>query len=227
MGRRGRKRRLEVEDRYWELVLAGVGTVEACRQLGIGRKTGYRWRAEQGGLPPLRRAEEHRHGRYLTHLERRRIASLCQHGLGVREIARRLGRAASTISRELARNIAPHDGGVYDADLAHARARQRAQRTRWSRLAADPQLRAEVQDKLELEWSPEQIAAWLRGTYPERTAWHLCHETIYQALYHGGRGGLSRHLTKRSTGSSLGRRRSAQQNQGSRLPARIRRWGHR
>jgi hypothetical protein len=54
MGRRGRKRPLAVEDEYWALVLSGVGAVAACRQVGIPRKTGYRWRAARGGLPPLR-----------------------------------------------------------------------------------------------------------------------------------------------------------------------------
>ncbi|MEW1914139.1 hypothetical protein AB0442_37950 [Kitasatospora sp. NPDC085895] len=51
MARRGPKRRLDVEAEYWRLLQSGVGTVEACKQLGIGRKTGYRWRAENGGLP--------------------------------------------------------------------------------------------------------------------------------------------------------------------------------
>jgi IS30 family transposase len=64
-------------------------------------------------------------------------------------------------------------------------------------LLADAELRAQVQAKLELEWSPEQIAGWLRTEYPNRRAWHVCHETIYQALYLGARGGLSRELTKR------------------------------
>ncbi|MBE1610012.1 hypothetical protein [Actinopolymorpha pittospori] len=54
MVRRGRKRRLEMESEYWRLVLSGVGTVEACRIVGIGRKTGYRWRAENGGVPSVR-----------------------------------------------------------------------------------------------------------------------------------------------------------------------------
>ena len=53
MGRRGPKRQLDVEARYWELLAAGVGTVEACRAVGITRKTGYRWRSERGGLAPL------------------------------------------------------------------------------------------------------------------------------------------------------------------------------
>ena len=65
-----------------------------------------------------------------------------------------------------------------------------------------------MQGKLELEWSPEQIAGWLRATFPLLLAWHVCHETIYQALYHGGRGGLSRTLTKRlRTGRPLRKRR--------------------
>lgn len=65
-----------------------------------------------------------------------------------------------------------------------------------------------MQAKLKLEWSPEQIAGWLRATFPLLVAWHLCHETIYQALYHGGRGGLSRTLTHRlRTGRPLRKRR--------------------
>ncbi|HTX93357.1 MAG TPA: hypothetical protein VME67_00120 [Mycobacterium sp.] len=70
MTRRGRKRRLVLEDEYWKLILDGVPTVEACRQIGIGRKTGYRWRAEAGGPPPTRMAEDTRLSRYLTLLER-------------------------------------------------------------------------------------------------------------------------------------------------------------
>ena len=84
MGRRGRKRQLVVEDEYWGLVLAGVGTVEACRRVGIGRKTGSRWRAERGGLAPLRLPEGERGDRYLSLLERKRIATLRERGHGVR-----------------------------------------------------------------------------------------------------------------------------------------------
>jgi IS30 family transposase len=58
------KRRLDLESQYWKLILSGVGTVEACRIVGIGRKTGYRWRAENGGVPPALVAEEARSDRY-------------------------------------------------------------------------------------------------------------------------------------------------------------------
>jgi IS30 family transposase len=127
--------------------------------------------------------------------------------LTIREIARRLERAPSTISRELHRNTLRHDVGGYDGDLAHARARQRARRPRSGRLATDVDLCAVVQEKLELEWSPEQISAWLRLTRPERPSWLVCHETIYRALY-GGSGGLSRELTKKlRTGRPLRKRR--------------------
>ena len=134
----------------------------------------------------------------------------------MRAIAARLGRSPSTVSRELRRNLRPHDRGSYDGDLAHARARERARRPRRGRLLADAGLRAEVQAKLELEWGPEQIAAHLRRAYPDRPAWHVCHETTYQALYHGGKGGLSRQLTKKlRTGRPLRkRRRRPDQRQG-------------
>jgi transposase, IS30 family len=208
MGRRGRKRQLGLESEYWRLLHSGVGTAQACRAVGIGRKTGYRWRAENGGIPPVRLAEAALSTRYLSRLERHRISSLREQGHGMREIARRIGRAPSTVSRELARNLSPHDHNLYDGDLAHDRARERARRRRRARLAQDAHLRDEVQAKLELEWSPEQIAAWLRAAYPDRVSWHVCHETIYQALYHGGKGGLRRELTRRlRTGRPLRKRR--------------------
>src|SRR3954464_5553020 len=120
VGRRGRKRQLDLKSEYWKLLQSGVGTVAACKLLGIGRKTGYRWRAENGGLPPGRLAESARSGRYLSLLERQRIATLRERGLGVREVARRGGRGPPTISRELRRHQRPHDRGIYDGDLARA-----------------------------------------------------------------------------------------------------------
>jgi hypothetical protein len=84
-------------------------------------------------------------------MERKRIARLRERGHGVREIARWVKRAPSTVSRELRRNLAAHDNGVYDADLAHARARARRLRPGRGRLIDDTELRAVVQARLELE----------------------------------------------------------------------------
>jgi IS30 family transposase len=117
---------------------------------------------------------------------------LCAEGVGVREIARRLRRAPSTISRELRRNLRAGDRGRYDAGLAHARAREQARRRREPIFTRDLELKSLVQERLELQWSPERIAAWLRRTVPEQPRWHVCHETIYQGLYYGGRHCLSR-----------------------------------
>lgn len=208
MGRRGRKRRLAVEDEYWQLIRSGVGTVEACGRVGIGRKTGFRWRAERGGIPPVRLVEGERSGRYLALIDRHRIATLRARGESMRAIARALGRAPSTVSRELRRNLSPHDRGVYDGDLAHARAQSRATRPRSGKLQLDTDLRIIVAERLAMDWSPEQIAAWLRRAHPSRPDWHLCHETIYQGLYAPAISGLSRTLTTRlRTGRPLRRRR--------------------
>ena len=213
MGRRGRKRQLGVESEYWRLLAAGVGTVAACREVGITRKTGYRWRAESGGISPVRMAEEELSSRYLSLLERHRIATWRGQGHGVRDIARRIGRAPSTVSRECRRNLSPHDHDRYDGDVAQARASERARRRRRAILAEDVELRALVEAKLRVEWSPEQVAAWLRETYPLNLSWHVCHETIYQALYRGGKEGLSRKLTVHlRTGRPL-RKRGRRANQ--------------
>ena len=66
---------LELESEYWQLIMSGVGSVEACKIVGIGPKTGYRLRAENGGRPPARVSEDARSGRYLSLLERQRIAA--------------------------------------------------------------------------------------------------------------------------------------------------------
>lgn len=115
-------------------------------------------------MPPGRLAEEARTSRYRSLLERQRIATLRGRGLGVREIARRIARAPFTVSRELRRNLRPHDRDRYDGDLA--RARERARRRRHARLNLDSVLRQVVQDRLEQDWTPEQIAASLAGRLP-------------------------------------------------------------
>lgn len=208
MGRRGRKRWLSVEDAYWKLILAGVGPIEAARRIGIARTTGFRWRAERGGVAPLRMLEADRHTRYLSSIEREGLAVLRREGLSMREISRRLGRSLSTISRELRRNMRRHDRGKYDAVLAHARSREKARRDRGGLIGKDPVLRDLVQEKLTQDWSPEQISFWLRETHPQKKSWHVCHDTIYQAVYWPINSGLTRKLTTHlRTGRPLRKRR--------------------
>ena len=208
MGRRGRKRWLSVEDEYWKLILAGVGPIEAARRIGIARTTGFRWRAERGGVAPVRILEADRHTRYLSHFERERLAVFRREGMSMREISRQLGRSPSTISRELRRNMRRHDRGKYDAVLAHARSREKAKRARGGLIGKDLVLRDLVQEKLTLDWNPEQISFWLRETHPQKKSWHICHETIYQAVYWPGNSGLTRKLTTHlRTGRPLRKRR--------------------
>jgi len=152
--------------------------------------------------------EADRHTRYLTSIERERLAVFRLEGLSMREISRRLGRAPSTISRELRRNMRRHDRGKYDAVLAQARSREKARRDRVGRVGQDPVLRDLVQEKLTQDWSPEQISFWLRETHPQKKSWHVCHETIYQAAYWLRNIGLTRELTTHlRTGRPLRKRR--------------------
>lgn len=172
MARRGRKRNLEKERLYWDLLASGLGTVEACRQVGIGRRTGLRWRRENGGVRPRRRVEEPAplatRRRYLSLFEPERIQTLASQGAGVREIARRLGRRPSTISRKLRRT---GDGDACEAGAANQHAVRLARRHRGSKLAADVWLHDFVQDKLEQEWSPSRSAAtWPRIIPSTRSA---------------------------------------------------------
>ncbi|WP_344774532.1 hypothetical protein [Gryllotalpicola kribbensis] len=73
-----------MEDEYWKLIGEGVGTVEACKLVGIGRKTGYRWRAERNGVAPERQPEQVHSSRYLSLLDRQRIATLKARDLSIR-----------------------------------------------------------------------------------------------------------------------------------------------
>ena len=101
-----------------------------------------------------------------------------------------------------------HDRGKYDAVLAHARSREKAKRARGGLIGRDAALRDLVQEKLTLDWSPEQISFWLRDTHPQKKSWHVCHETIYQAVYWPRNSGLTRKLTTHlRTGRPLRKRR--------------------
>ncbi|WP_033296420.1 IS30 family transposase, partial [Amycolatopsis jejuensis] len=197
-GPQGRVRLAAERRRYFDLVAEGVGTVEACRMVGVDRRTGHLWRhgrpsrAGRNTVPrPVR--PEPDSGRFLSVEERIVIADGLAASRSRRAIAAELGRSPSTISREIARNARP-GSGEYRPHAAHDLARARRPRPKTGKIAASPELRERVQDMLDEKFSPEQIARRLRRDHPDRPELHVTHETIYQALYLQGRGELRREL---------------------------------
>ena len=180
---------------------AEVGEVWERRQEGesnrsIGRRlgrSGASIRALVESTGGVRPAVRYRSRRQLSQLEREEISRGVAAGESLRVIAGRLGRAVSTVSRELTRN-----GGrpTYRAHRADRAAWQRARRPQPCKLATNPALRAAVEDKLAVRWSPQQISRWLRRTYPGIEAMHVSHETIYVTLFIQARGGLKRELAR-------------------------------
>jgi len=144
--------------------------------------------AESGGIrPPARR----RSARALTLGEREDVSRALVAGHSIRAIASMLRRAPSTISRELRRN-----GGAerYRASHADQAAWDRAHRPKTCKLALQPTLAERVADKLQQQWSPQQIAGWLMRTYPEDATSQVSHETIYRTLFIQSRGALKKEL---------------------------------
>ncbi len=141
--------------------------------------------------PPKR--EPRRSPLRLSLAEREEISRGLAAGEPVREVARRLGRAGSTVCREVAAN-----GGrdQYRACAADRRAVRRMRRPRPVKLARCPRLREAVESKLELRWSPQQIAAWLRISYPDDPEMRVSHETIYLSLFVQSRGALRKELAR-------------------------------
>jgi IS30 family transposase len=135
----------------------------------------------------------HRNARSLSMAEREEISRGVAAGQSCRQIAARLARAPSTVSRELARNGGRHR---YRAQAADAAAFGRAQRPKPAKLAVEPRLRAVVEAKLALRWSPEQIAGWLPLAYPQEPVMRVSHETIYLSLFVQSRGALRRELQR-------------------------------
>lgn len=121
---------------------------------------------------------------YLSQEERVVIADRRRTRVGMRSIARELGRDVSTVSRELGRNSDPAD--EYRSFVAQRAARSRMARPRLRKVAADPVLTAVVQGWLDALWSPEQISASLAAAFPNDAARRLATESIYQALYADG-----------------------------------------
>jgi IS30 family transposase len=144
--------------------------------------------AETGGIRP---APRRRSRLALTLAEREDISRAVVAGRSIRSIASSLGRAPSTISREISRN-----GGEerYRASQADQAAWNRARRPKICKLAENRTLAHIVSDKLQLLWSPEQIAGWLKHIYPDDTSSQVSHETIYRSLFIQARGALKKEL---------------------------------
>jgi IS30 family transposase len=129
--------------------------------------------------------------RTLSLAEREEISRGVVSGRTLRSIAVSLNRAPSTISREINRN-----GGRqhYRANVADRAAWDRAHRPKTCKLAQNPALARIVASKLQLQWSPRQIAGWLKRTYPNDETYKVSHETIYRTLYIQARGALKKEL---------------------------------
>ena len=144
--------------------------------------------SKTGGIRP---AERRRCATALTLEEREEISRALTVGQSMRSIAARLGRAPSTISREIGRN-GGQDG--YRAILADQAAWKRSLRPKLCKLAKNRALAGIVADMLRMLWSPEQIAGWLKHTYPLDPSLHVSHETIYRSLFIQARGALKKEL---------------------------------
>jgi len=142
----------------------------------------------RGGIPP---AARRRSRLALTLGERENISRGIASGSPLREIARRMDRAASTVSREISR----HGGRpAYRAHVAEGHAWDSALRPKKCLLAVHRKLRNIVASKLILDWSPEQISGWLKTQYPNDESLRVSHETIYRSLFIQARGILKKEL---------------------------------
>ncbi len=186
MGRFSESERVEVWDR-WQ---AGETTRSIGRPLGRSGASIRAFVESTGGVRSHRRRRAQRHPS-LVELEE--ISRGVAAGESLRMIAARLGRAPSTVSREVVRNGGRHRYRAHRADRV---AWRRARRPKPSKLAEHRELRAVVEDKLADWWSPQQVARWLRRTYPENQEMYVSHETIYLSLFIQGRGALRRELAQ-------------------------------
>ena len=145
-GRPGVNQR-ETKQAFWARIAAGASSEDAALACGVSQPLGPRWFREAGGMPPISLLPHS--GRYLSFAEREELALLKAERLGVREIARRMGRSPSTVSRELRRNAATRSGVLhYRATVAQWKAERAAMRPKLAKLAENARLRAYVQDRL-------------------------------------------------------------------------------
>jgi IS30 family transposase len=180
----------ELRRRLWAMWGGGKSFSEISRAVGHPPGSIFTVIKATGGYLPAPRS---RRAGYLSRLEREEISRGLARGDSLRQIARALGRAPSTISREIARN---KGRCRYRAVDAEDRAWRRARRPKACLLARQPALRGYVAARLAEDWSPEQIAGVLRRQHPVGTGVRVSHETIYKSLFVQSRGVLAKELQK-------------------------------
>ena len=202
-----------------DLLAAGHSPMEVARRSGVSKSYIYRLHHSLGGV--YRPVGTGYSDRYLDRDERYELARLKDAGHSLREIGRRMGRSASTISRELARNRDPR-AGEYQPERAHALAWQRQRRPKASKLARHPLLRAMVQQLLDKRYSPDQIAGRLRLLHPDNEAMRISHESIYQSVYVYPRGELAQELKAcLRRGGTVRRRRGSRSETRGKIPGAV------
>lgn len=185
-------------EQYHRLRLQGVSRTAAAEAAAVSMTASLRWEKEVAAAGYKGRmthaadpAAPGVHHRYLSLEERLLIADEYAAGTPPARIATQLGRARSTITREIARN-SRH--GTYHPYRAHQQTIVRRPRPKPRKLTPGTRIFDYVQKALGLEWSPEQISAKLAEDFPADQEMRVCHETIYQALYLQARGGLKREV---------------------------------
>jgi DNA-binding CsgD family transcriptional regulator len=177
MARGYRRLSLADEDEIWVRLRAGHAAKPTARALGLSTGTVRAYLERCGGIRPVPRRRSP--GR-LSFAEREEISRGLAAGSSLRAIAAGLGRSASTVSRE----VGSHGGRRrYRAAAADQTAWSRAKRPKRCKLATNLDLSVMVGQKLKRRWSPQQIAGWLKATYPDDPEMQVPHETIYRTLF--------------------------------------------
>lgn len=172
----------------WERWKKGESLQQIAQLFDRNHSSVSRILAETGGIRPAQRCRSHL---ALSLTEREEISRSLVAGQSIRSIALQLGRAPSTICREIKRNGGQ---GCYRAALADEAAWDRAHRPKLCKLAQNRILARVVAGKLQSQWAPQQIAGWLKHTYPCDENYHVSHETIYRSLFIQARGALKKEL---------------------------------
>jgi IS30 family transposase len=180
----------EQKNLMWDRWQAGDSLHEIARLFDRGHSSVQGILSATGGIRP---AQRKRSRLALTLAEREEISRGVVAGQSFQSMAALLGRAPSTISREIKRN-----GGRrrYRANKAEQASWDRAHRPKTCKLVENPALSLIVASKLKQRWSPQQIAGWLKKTYPEDENYQVSHEIIYRSLYVQARGALKKELIK-------------------------------